>query len=280
MTAVRSRDRSAGRADPRIEARRERVARTEGRRRLWFIAGVTLVASSALGAIAISKSPLLDVESVTIIGAERRVRGEIITAAAIRTGMPLLEIDVDAAEAAVARVPWIETAAIDRSIGGSVVVTVTEREAMVAVPAGSRHVLVDATGRQLEMVDQRPEGWIDIAGVEASGVPGELVDDDVLDVVEVVDAVAPTLREAIPAIVRRNGELWLTLEVGGEARIGDTRDLDAKLLAVETILARVDLACLAVVDVRVPDAPTVSRTTPTSTPQTASEEPLQDSAEC
>ena len=47
---------------------------------------------------------------------------------------------------------------------------------------------------------------------------------------------------------------------GGVILIGSIDEVDAKVLAIETILAQVDLACLAVLDVQVPTVPVITRT--------------------
>ena len=257
MTAVRSRPQRG--VDPRIQARRASVARSEGFRRLWVVVGLTLVASLAIGAIAATKSSWLDVESVEITGTDRADPRQVGTAAGIEVGEPLVEIDVNASTEAVERVPWVAEAVIDREWAGAVSIAITERVGMVAFSAGSRYAVVDRTGRQLELVMVPPEGFIPVSGVEASGVPGQPVTDEAMAVVSLIGALSPALITVTDEIVVSDGQLMMELTVGGRANLGDVRDLGDKLVALETILARVDLRCLAAVDIRVPEAPTVRR---------------------
>jgi hypothetical protein len=56
-----------------------------------------------------------------------------------------------------------------------------------------------------------------------------------------------------------NPDLDVTLGYGGVVRFGSTDDLDDKVVAVETVLTRVDLACMALLDVRAPGAPALTR---------------------
>jgi len=90
-----------------------------------------------------------------------------------------------------------------------------------------------------------------------------------LEAVAVADALRLPLGEKIDSIViNKSGtlNLYLNREVVGEAAaggvilIGSIDDVDAKVLAIETILAQVDLACLAVLDVQVPTVPVITRT--------------------
>ena len=245
-----------------------------------MVAGLTLVASLAIGAIAVAKSTWLDVESVTVTGADRADPQHIVTASGITIGEPLVEIDIDGATDAVRRVPWVASATVDRNWDGSVTIEVTERVGIVALPTGSRLAVIDRTGQQLELVSELPSGFLAVTGVEASGVPGQPVTDEAMSVVSLVSGLTPAVSAATEQIVVEEGQLMLDLTVGGRANIGDVRDLEAKLLALETILTRVDLKCLSVVDVRVPEAPTVRRTPAEIARAGAEEEPLGEAVGC
>lgn len=274
MTTVTSR-RGRG-VDPRMAARRASVARREGLRRLWLVAGLTGVASLAIGAIAVANSSWLDIEAVAVTGADRADPQQIITASGIQIGEPLVEIELDRATEAVEQVPWVADATIDRAWNGTVTIVIVERVGIVAIPSGTRFVVIDQTGQQLELVPERPPSFLPVSGVEASGVPGQQVTDETMSVVVLVGALTPAVAEATRAVAVDDGQLMLELTIGGRVNLGDTRDLADKLTTLETILARVDLACLAAIDVRVPAAPTVRRTVTTA----PGEEPGDDAGGC
>jgi cell division protein FtsQ len=267
MTATRPR--GAARVDPRLQARRASVAKRAGARRLRIIGSLSILATLAIVAIAIINSSWFDVETVQVLGAERADSRHIVTASGIVVGDALVEVDVDDATAAVAAVPWVAEATIDRDLDGTVTISVVERVGIVAMPAGSRFAMIDRTGQQLELVEARPAEFLPVAGVEASGVPGQSIDQPGLAVVSLVEALTPTVRDASSGILLDDERLQLELVAGGRADLGDERDLDEKLVALETILARVDLACVAVIDVRVPTAPTVRRALPSEAGQLA-----------
>jgi hypothetical protein len=54
-------------------------------------------------------------------------------------------------------------------------------------------------------------------------------------------------------------ELDVTLAYGTVARFGSTADLDDKIAALTTVLDRVELDCLATVDLRAPGSPALTR---------------------
>ncbi|MGF1597394.1 MAG: cell division protein FtsQ/DivIB [Acidimicrobiales bacterium] len=274
MTATRTR--STRRVDPRLQARRQTVARRDGLRRLRFVAALTATATLAIVAVAVAHSSWLDIERVDVIGAERASPQQIVTASGILIGEPLVDVDSDEVATAVARVPWVAEASVDRVWTGSVRISIVERVGVVALPAGSRYAVVDRTGQQLEVVSDQPEGFVPVVGVEASGVPGQQIDDDILHLVHLVEAMTPGVAAVTDRLTIEDGRLIVELSVGGRADLGDDRDLAAKLAALETVLARVDLACLDTIDVRVPEAPTVRRTVS----GTEDEEPLGDATGC
>ncbi len=257
MTATRSRPSRS--VDPRLQARRRTVARRQGLRRLWMVAGLTAVASLAIGAIAATNSSWLDVESVEVVGAVRADPQHVATASEVMVGDPLIDVDLDRAVEGALGVPWVAEANADRDWRGVVTIRIVERIGVAALPTGHRFAIVDRSGYQLEVVSERPENFLPIAGVEASGVPGQPLSPEGESIIALVEALTPAVAAATSQILVDEGQLMVELTTGGRATFGDERELDAKLVALETMLSRVDLQCLDTIDIRVPEAPTVSR---------------------
>lgn len=274
MTATRTRP--ARRLDPRLQARRRSVARSQGRRRLWLVAGLTVVATLAIAAIGLNNSRWLDVDELEVVGAHRADPRHVITASGLRVGQPLAEIDLGGTTAAVEAVPWVATATVNRSWRGEVSIEVTERVEAAVVPTGGRFALVDAGGMQLEVVAERPDGFITIDGVEASGVPGDEIEAPARSAVAVAAGLSPAVAAQTERIVVEDDQVLLALGIGGRAKLGDHRQLDSKMVALETLLAHVDLSCIDIIDVRVPAAPTVRRIAPAG----PAEEPFAETGGC
>lgn len=229
-------------------------------RRLRLVLGLAAVASLAVGVIAFINSSMFDVDEIGVVGNERAATGAIVEASGIRVGQGLLEVDLDAATRSVELVPWVGTAALSRSWTGKIEIAVVERPPSAVIPAGGRFALVDDHGRQLEIVDSRPDGYLPIRGIEGSGVAGDPAPDQILPVVALAEALPDEMVARVTAIAVIGDDIHIELADGGRANLGDGRDLGAKLQAFETVLARVDLTCLDTIDVRVPAAPVVTRT--------------------
>jgi cell division protein FtsQ len=247
----------AVRVHPRIRSRRIEVRRDAGRRRLKRGVVALSVLVGLLVVAAAVRSPLLDVDHLRTQGAEHTSPQRITDAAGVHRGTAMVGLDTEAAERRVEALPWVGEATVTRTWPGSVTVTVEERVPVAAVAVGeARWAQVDGEGRVLELVDAAPAGLPLLDGVEGRVAEGESLPAEAGDALAVLGAVGEALPGGVAAV---NPELDVTLGYGGVVRFGSTDDLDDKVVAVETVLARVDLACMALLDVRAPGAPALTR---------------------
>lgn len=261
-TTRRPSTRPAG-VDPRIRARRIEVRRQRGRRRLRLLLGLTVVLGLLGLALAAAFSALLDVDAVAVRGAQRTAPDDIVAASGVTTGEPLVTLDADGAATAIEQLPWVASASLSRAIDGTVTIEVVERVPVATLPVpGGGWVAVDTEGRQLSLVDTPGPEELVLVGVEASGVVGEPVGVGAQSVLRLVAALTPAVREAVSAIGLDGDDLVLDLVRGGRVRLGGPAGLDEKLVALETMLSRVDLRCLGELDLAVPSAPALTRVSP------------------
>lgn len=249
--------------DPRIRARRIEVRRQRGRRRLRLLLGLT-VALGLLGlGLAAAFSALLDVDALVVRGAQRTAPDDIVAASGVVTGDPLVTLDGDGAARAIEQLPWVASASLGRAVDGTVTIEVVERVPVATLPVSNGGwVAVDAEGRQLALVDTPGPEELVMVGVEASGVVGEPVGVGAQSVLRLVAALTPAVREAVSAIGLDGDDLVLDLARGARVRLGEPARLDEKLVALETVLSRVDLRCLGELDLTVPSAPALTRVSP------------------
>jgi cell division protein FtsQ len=255
-------DAAAG-IDPRMRARRIAVRRDEGRRRLHRLVALGAVAVLALAAVGSTRSPLLDVDHVEVAGAYHTLPDAILHAGGVRRGSAMTDVDVGAVRARVAALPWIGTVSVARRWPGTVRISVIERQAVASVAVGAdRWALVDRTGRLLQVDPAPVAGFPELAGVDASGEPGDAVAASARDLVSVATQLPDTLVARVRAVGRDDSGLVLTLTTCGTVRLGTAAHLGAKLVAAETVLDEVPLdgpgQALAVLDVRVPTAPVLT----------------------
>lgn len=252
--------------DPRIRRRRVEVTRAEGRRRFKILLAVLGSVALVATGWAATRSALLDVDAIAVLGAEHSTVAEVVAASGIRTGQALTDVETTKAEAGIGRLAWVLSVSVTKDWPGSVRVTLTERRPVAAVerPAatGSGWAVVDATGRVLETVGERPGPLPPIVGLEVVPGPGGQLREDSAAVLAVAGAVPDSLLQRLTGVSPGNPTgpgIELLLEGGARIRIGSPDRLMEKFRSVVTVMTRVNTAGLDVLDVSVPDSPVLTR---------------------
>ena len=253
--------------DPRIRRRRNEVTREEGRRRLRVVAASVAVMLVVALAVAATRSPLLDVDRVELAGATQTRPVEVASVTGLGRHPLMVEVDPPTVARRVEALPWVRRAVARKRWPGTVVVEVTERVPAALVAAGDgRWGLVDGSGRVLAVVAARPAGLPALVGGPAAGRPGTSIADRAGAPLRVAAALPARLRARVAEVVgRADGTVDLALGpsrgpgAGGSVRLGPPHQLGAKLAAAQAVLDTADLTRLAVVDVRVPRAPVLTR---------------------
>lgn len=245
--------------DPRMKARRIAVIRAQGRRRLRVLAivlGIVLLAAAAWG---ISRTPLLDVDRITVTGTDPANRAEILESSNVSVGLPMLFLDVDEAQRSVASLPWVRSAQVWRDWPGTVRITVEPRVPAAVVPASEgRTALIDANGYVI--------GWgpgstaVPHVSVPFSGQLGE-IHTSADGPLAVVAAMPEDLRAWVSTVTLETdrGEMGLALVGGATVALGEPVLIDDKISALRAVLATADLECVTTIDVTMPDIATVTR---------------------
>ena len=250
--------------DPRIRQRRIEVRREEGRRRLRLLVAGASSAALLGGAWGVTHSPLLDVDRVAVAGARHTPEEAVARASGLRPGHRMTGVDEAAAAVRVARLPWVATADVSRRWPGTVTITVRERTpAAVARAVDGGWMLVDAKGRLLQRAGTPPEDLVAIEGVAVRGRPGQRLDRSGRAALAVARAI-PRDRVTRLRVVARlpDGSLEVRLAPSGVVRLGPPDEIGDKVVAALTVLDQADVADLAVLDVRIPGAPVLTRRAP------------------
>lgn len=247
---------------PRIRHRRIEVRRDEGRRRRRIVLACLATAALVGAAAGATRSPLLDVDRVEVRGAERTAPADVVAAGGLGSSPAMFDVDTASVERRVEALPWVLDATARRRWPAAVVVQVAERRPAAVLAAGEgRWALADGTGRVLAVGPDQPAGVPVLDGVAAAAEPGGVVAGDARPLLAVAAALPAELRPRVAVVAGgAGGEVELGLAPpGGVARLGPPVDLEEKLAVLATVLAKADLARVAVIDVRVPRAPALTR---------------------
>ncbi|SFO28743.1 cell division protein FtsQ [Geodermatophilus obscurus] len=247
-------------------ARRRRRDSPRDRRRRRIAAAVAAVAVVALVWWALWASPLLTVRDVRVDGAGTLTAEQVRTAAGVAEGTPLLRVDVEAAEARVARLPQVASVQVARGWPGSVVVTVVERRPVAVVEDAGTRSLVDASGVLFDTVTgEVPDGVVPL-DVPTPG-PGDPAMHAALDALvalpadvraQVSGAAADTGEDVTLTLRDGTVVVWGGPDGGSGGGSGSTADAAAdRAAALVALLDQIDAGALepaATIDVSAPDA--------------------------
>jgi filamentous hemagglutinin family protein len=132
--------------------------------------------------------------------------------------------------------------------------------------AGGGTALVDQTGRVLAESADVASSVPTVTGLAPAGAPGSFLPtapgvSDALVLATALPAVEAASPSQIKGIVVADGTLDLTLTGGPTVTFGTAEQLDAKLLALHTLLQQVSLKGIAGIDLRLPSAPVLTHAT-------------------
>ena len=139
--------RARGAVDRRLAARRRALAAAQVRRRRRQVLLGTLAFLAALGLWQLVRSPLFGLTGVTVTGTSRLSPEEVVAAAGVRRGQPVLSVDEAAVRARVEAMTWVRAASVRRDYPAGLRIHVTERRPAAKVAGrDGRWWLVAADG--------------------------------------------------------------------------------------------------------------------------------------
>ncbi len=243
--------------DPRLRARRVAVRRGAGRRRLHRVVAVAGALGVVVCAVVAVRSPLLAVRHLGVAASPHLDRAALLGAADLRDGMPMVDVDEAAAQRRLRALPWVATARVTRDWPGTVTLSVTERTPVAQVRVGSGWMLLDGTGRVLAQ-QAAPIDVVVLEGIPATAAG--TVARGSTDLIATASALPQRLRARVRSVARGTASTGVVLHLvgAGEIHLGGVNQLRDKIVAAVTMLDNVDASCLGIVDVQVPNAPTLT----------------------
>lgn len=239
--------------DPRIAARRTGI-RSRRRFRIWISIGIVVVLL-AIG-YGITQSSLLDVDEVEVIGAQRTGEADILEAAGVDPGEPLLGLDLSGSRRSIAALPWVDQVRSNRTWGGKITFDVTEREAIAQIPVNEAWALADREGRVLQVNPTR--GALPVVLFAPVPEPGAWLSESALPLLEASEALIPLQGKGIGPISWVSGQVVVDLIGEGLVLWGGRDDPHGKADALARMLAEVDLKCVETVKVTIPELPALT----------------------
>jgi cell division septal protein FtsQ len=246
--------------DPRISARRNAVIRAQGRRRLVIVVIAAAFVTALVGAWFVLHSPLFSARSITVTGNVHETAAQVEAQGGLLTHPPLMDVHAGAVASGVEHLPWVRSAAVHVSWPDGVHIAITEETATLAVSEpGGRWAEVSADGRVLGTTAARPPGLLLITVPTPPGAPGTSLGARDQAGLSVATTLPASFAAQVTAVtVEPAGWVQLTMTTPIVVDIGSASQLQAKYEDVSSILAGATLHNGDVIDVSVPQAPTVT----------------------
>lgn len=252
--------RTVSRMDPRIWARRRSVVKEQGRRRLRLLLVGLGVLAFVVGGWFLLHTALFGARSITVTGAVHETADQVIAAAGLAGHPALLDVDTGAAAAKIEQLPWVRSAAVHVSWPDGVHIAVSEETPrFVAQTAAGTWVEVSDDGRVLASSTTRPPGLLLLTvPVSPQGVGTVLPAKDEAGLDVAASLPASFAAQVTGVSVEPAGWVQLAMTTPIVIDMGSVTQLRAKYEDVSSILAGATLHTGDVIDVSVPDAPTVT----------------------
>jgi cell division protein FtsQ len=231
--------------DPRrLFARRRRSRRFRILRRV--LVAVTLLAVVGGAVWLVYFSSVLAATTVRVEGVDQLPEQQIIDAAGLPMGEPMMRIDLGAAEQRIEKIPAVQSAEISRDWPTSLDISVTERTPVALVVDASGVRAVDAEGVLFKLRGRKPH--LPTLAMDKNTDASALT-----EAVRVIMAMPRRLSEKVAEVrAETMDSITLQLHDGDTVVWGSADDSAAKAQALALILQRK----ASVYDVSVPDLPT------------------------
>lgn len=228
--------------EPRMRERRLAVKRAIGRKRLRWLALVSLVVVVGVGTLAALGSDLFAIraENLTVDGARYTDPELLQDVIDDLVGTPTLLADTQAAEEALAAIPWVDEARVRVSFPHSARIEIRERQAMTTYRGpDQRYRVLDREGRVLAVLNGYPLAYLLLSGPDPVDLePGAFAPQGYAAASELTKNLTASIRGQVASmdVTADGSRLTLFLDDGTEVRFGQARDLFNKLLRLETTL--------------------------------------------
>jgi cell division protein FtsQ len=199
-------------------------------------------------------------KTIVVHGATHETPVAVIEAAGLSTHPPLISISTGAAVAGVERLAWVKMAEVSKHWPSTVDITVVDRTPVGTVADGSRWLLVDETGRILDISSQRPYLALQtiVPVPKAAAVGGEL-GEAAEPALLVAATLPPAFRAQVNAVIGHpDGTVTLQLTTPVSVALGTATELPEKYEDIASVIAGATLHAGDVLDVSVPQASTIT----------------------
>ncbi|AEF95173.1 Polypeptide-transport-associated domain protein FtsQ-type [Desulfotomaculum nigrificans CO-1-SRB] len=204
-----------------------------------FMQSVFFILLVVIAAYVLLQSPLFEVKSIIVSGNRQLKAEEIKKLSGITPGSNIFKINLQQAREKLALVPIIKKVELKRKLPATIVINVTERNAVALLPVKNGFIKVDSDGVYLHKGDIALSALPIITGLSLKvGSPGERVESPYLPLA--LDTLAKLPRSLVQQLseihINESGQIWLYTLDGAQGRLGLGEDIEYKGLVFLQVL--------------------------------------------
>ena len=236
------------------------MEKSKTRKRLWIAGAIGAVLFLLIGGWVILHRSWFSANHVAVTGAVHESTSQVIAAAGLASHPPLISINTGTAAAGVETLPWVKSATVSIKWPSSVGIVVVERTPVGMVAAGGKWLVVDATGRVLDVAATKPAGLLEVQVPQVrSMIPGHSIGPGSLPAATVAGSLPPAFRGKVALVTgHADGTVSLQLTAPVKVDLGQATDLTAKYQDIASVIAGATLHPGDILDVSVPQASTIT----------------------
>jgi cell division protein FtsQ len=238
--------------DPSRRSRRAFARRIWARRWLtWrYLVGGVVVLTLLIGSVwLVYFSAFLALKGADVTGTRHLTKAEVLTAADLPIGDPLVRVDAGAIAQRVRALAYVKSAVVTREWPDKVRIRITERTAVAVVDLGGELRGLDADGVVFSTYRKAPRG---LPAVQVSGNPDQ---DTLREAGRVIAALPSSLKDRVDHLeVATVDQISLVLSGGKTVVWGSADQSDLKAEVIGPLLRQPG----SVYDVSAPGQPTIS----------------------
>jgi len=231
--------------EPRLRERRAAVRRATSRKRLKWLAVVTMLVGVVVATFAVLGSGWFAIRNVDLQGAVYS-RGDALDAIVDDVdGANVLRLDTGAIEQRLEAIPWVEDARVTTQFPRGARIEIRERRPTVTYQgADAAYRVLDDHGRVLDVVvGGRPSAYTEVMVTDGPNLaPGETAPAGYRAAAMLVQSLPAQLRAlaASVSVDREGTDLRMELTNGVQVRFGPAQDLVDKIVRLQVALTNPD----------------------------------------
>ncbi len=249
--------------NPRIENRRQEIIKKKKTTRRRIIFGFLVFLGAIVMAISLLYSPWFRLNKLQIHSPNnQQVRAALAADPSLKGNPLLINISSKEISSRLKNMTWVKSVKVVKSWPSGLNIWVKPRVVVAKMQIGKTSwALLDQKGRVITTSKMAYPSLISIGTISNSATPGKFISTKFTPLLKFISKIPPSFRQSFSSIYfGPNGGIRLHLAHSKTVVVfGGLTQIDSKFISLRTILKKVPLSGVSMIDVSVAQRPTLTR---------------------